>query len=83
MIMTQDWAWRVVFTDGSQFYVRGFQASSNNGGGIDFKAGNSQITTVAFHNLKYAVFECKMDWPDGVYIMRLPDTDAAPPKPEG
>ena len=96
--MTQDWAWRIVFMDERQYLVRGTIKNSGiqmlefssdipplkegYGPGVD-----GRIPTV-YLNLEFVRYFIRespayMDWPDGVYIMRLPDTDAAPPKPEG
>jgi hypothetical protein len=79
--MTLDWAWRVVFMDGSQYFVRGTPRVWN-----DSDDTYKYIGDICFsvHNFKYFYKEPEQfDWPDGVYIMRLPDTDAAPSKPEG
>jgi len=99
--MTEDWAWRVVFMDGSQFLFRGQPKVVGYHGFvqiIEFESflppynvsdsGHKERTAtsdVSLAAMKYLVMEepPSIDWPDGVYIMRLPDTAAAPPKPEG
>lgn len=88
--MVMDWAWRVVFTDGSQFTVRGCMSHDDEDRMFTWvrsEAGDNTLEDVFIpdRNIKYIVAENpeRLDWPEGIFITRLPDTNAAPPKPEG
>jgi len=68
--MTQDWAWRVVFMDGSQFLARG--KAINNGKTFQFGEMEShQRLIIPIVHIKYIVPISDMDWPDGLRLMQI------------